>query len=160
MGGGAGGIGSGPGPGTGVGLGGAGPGGFGSGSGSGTGGGVGTGGVGIGGCGAGSGTGPPPIAELVAFMPSEFPPGVVGNLGGGVVCSATARGTPFPRIVRSVRLKRRFPMIILGIILAIIGFVAGIPILWTLGIILVVVGLVLMLLGSAGHAVGGRRHYY
>jgi Family of unknown function (DUF6131) len=51
-------------------------------------------------------------------------------------------------------------MIILGIILLIIGFIAGIAILWTIGIILVVIGLVLALLGMAGRAVGGRRHYY
>jgi uncharacterized protein (DUF58 family) len=51
-------------------------------------------------------------------------------------------------------------MIILGIILLIIGFIATIPILWSIGLILVVVGLILLLLGSAGRAVGGRRHYY
>jgi hypothetical protein len=51
-------------------------------------------------------------------------------------------------------------MIILGIILLIIGFIASIPILWTLGIILIAVGAVLYLLGSMGRAVGGRRHYY
>jgi len=51
-------------------------------------------------------------------------------------------------------------VIILGVILLIIGFVASIPILWTVGIILVVIGVVLALLGMAGHAVGGRRHYY
>jgi hypothetical protein len=51
-------------------------------------------------------------------------------------------------------------MIILGIILLIIGFVASIPILWTIGIIVLVIGLVLALLGMAGRAVGGRRHYY
>ena len=51
-------------------------------------------------------------------------------------------------------------MIVLGLILLIIGFVASIPILWTIGVILVVVGLVLELLGATGRAVGGRRHYY
>ena len=51
-------------------------------------------------------------------------------------------------------------MIILGIILLIIGFVAKIAIIWTIGIIVVLVGAILMLLGMAGHAVGGRRHYY
>ena len=51
-------------------------------------------------------------------------------------------------------------MIILGVILLIIGFVTGIAILWTIGIIVLVVGLILALLGFAGHAVGGRRHYY
>jgi hypothetical protein len=51
-------------------------------------------------------------------------------------------------------------MIVLGVILLIIGFIASIAIFWTLGIILVVIGLFLELLGMAGHAVGGRRHYY
>ncbi|MGG7102343.1 DUF6131 family protein [Rhodococcus sp. 24CO] len=51
-------------------------------------------------------------------------------------------------------------MIILGIILLIVGFVFGIPILWTIGIVVLVIGLILMLLGSTGRAVGGRRHYY
>jgi len=35
-----------------------------------------------------------------------------------------------------------------------------ISILWTIGVILVVIGVVLMLMGRMGHAVGGRRHYY
>ena len=51
-------------------------------------------------------------------------------------------------------------MIVLGVILLIIGFIARVAILWTIGIILVVIGLALALLGMAGHAVGGRRHYY
>jgi hypothetical protein len=51
-------------------------------------------------------------------------------------------------------------MIILGILLLIVGFIAKIAILWTIGIVLLVVGLILVLLGSAGRAVGGRRHYY
>ena len=51
-------------------------------------------------------------------------------------------------------------MIIAGILLLIIGFVAKIAILWTLGIIILVVGAILMLLGATGRAIGGRRHYY
>ena len=51
-------------------------------------------------------------------------------------------------------------MIILGLILLIIGFVAKIAILWTIGIIVLVVGLILVLLGATGRAVGGRRHYF
>lgn len=51
-------------------------------------------------------------------------------------------------------------MIALGIILLIVGFIAKIPILWTIGIILVVVGAILALLGMAGREIGGRRHYY
>ena len=51
-------------------------------------------------------------------------------------------------------------LIILGVILLIIGFVAKVAIIWTIGIIVVVVGAILALLGMAGHAVGGRRHYF
>ena len=42
----------------------------------------------------------------------------------------------------------------------IIGFVAGIPILWTVGLIVLLIGLVLWMMGAAGHAIGGRRHYF
>ena len=51
-------------------------------------------------------------------------------------------------------------MIILGVLLLIIGFVTGVPIVWSIGMIVLVVGLVLWLLGALGHAVGGRRHYF
>ncbi|MFD3807776.1 DUF6131 family protein [Streptomyces sp. NPDC058611] len=51
-------------------------------------------------------------------------------------------------------------MIALGIVLLIIGWLLGISILWTLGIILVVIGAILWIMGSVGHAVGGRRHYW
>jgi hypothetical protein len=51
-------------------------------------------------------------------------------------------------------------MIVLGIVLMVIGFIATVPILWTLGIILVVIGAILALMGGMGRAVGGRRHYY
>jgi Family of unknown function (DUF6131) len=51
-------------------------------------------------------------------------------------------------------------MIILGLILLLIGFLTNIAVLWTIGIIVLVIGLVLLLLGSTGRAVGGRRHYW
>jgi hypothetical protein len=51
-------------------------------------------------------------------------------------------------------------VIVLGIVLLIIGFIAHVPILWTLGVVVLVIGAVLFLLGSAGHALGGRRHYW
>ncbi|MFI1168084.1 DUF6131 family protein [Streptomyces sp. NPDC020801] len=51
-------------------------------------------------------------------------------------------------------------MIVLGVILLVVGFVTGISILWTIGIILAVVGAVLWVLGSTGHAVAGHRHYW
>lgn len=51
-------------------------------------------------------------------------------------------------------------MIALGVILLIVGFLLKISILWTIGIILLVIGAVLFLLGSVGHPVGGRRHFF
>lgn len=51
-------------------------------------------------------------------------------------------------------------MIVLGVILLVIGLIAGISILWTIGIILVAIGLALWVLGATGRAVGGRRHYW
>ena len=51
-------------------------------------------------------------------------------------------------------------MITLGVILLIVGFLTGVSILWTIGIILLVIGAVLWIMGSAGHAVAGRRHYW
>ena len=51
-------------------------------------------------------------------------------------------------------------MIVLGIILLIIGFLTKIAIVWSLGILALVIGLILVLLGAVGHAVGGRRHYW
>ncbi|MEU5030726.1 DUF6131 family protein [Streptomyces milbemycinicus] len=51
-------------------------------------------------------------------------------------------------------------MIVLGVILLVIGLLAGISILWTIGVALVVIGAILWVLGSVGHAVGGRRHYW
>lgn len=51
-------------------------------------------------------------------------------------------------------------VVIFGLILLLIGFVTGVTILWTIGMIVLIVGLVLWLLGAMGHAVGGRRHYF
>ena len=51
-------------------------------------------------------------------------------------------------------------MIIFGLILLLIGILLGVPILYTLGVILLVVGLVLMLVGRSGTMVAGRRHYW
>ena len=49
-------------------------------------------------------------------------------------------------------------MIILGLILLIVGFLVKIAIVWTIGIVVLVIGLILVLLGAAGRGVGGRRH--
>ena len=51
-------------------------------------------------------------------------------------------------------------MLILGIILLVLGFIFAIPILWTIGIVLAVIGAILWLLGAADRPVLGRRHYW
>ncbi len=51
-------------------------------------------------------------------------------------------------------------MIILGIILLIVGFLLKIAIVWTIGIVALVIGLILAVLGLAGREIGGRRHYF
>jgi hypothetical protein len=49
-------------------------------------------------------------------------------------------------------------MVILGVILLILGLVFGVPILWTLGLILLIVGVILWIAEGAG-ASWGRRWY-
>lgn len=51
-------------------------------------------------------------------------------------------------------------MIVLGVILLVIGFIIGIPVLYTIGIVLAVAGVVLAILGGAGRRIGGRAHWY
>jgi uncharacterized membrane protein len=52
-------------------------------------------------------------------------------------------------------------MIVLGICLLIIAaIVPKLAVLWGIGIIVLVVGLILLILGRVGRPVGGRRHYY
>lgn len=51
-------------------------------------------------------------------------------------------------------------MITVGVVLLLLGFFLAVPILWTIGLVLVVVGAVLWILGSTGRAVGGRNHYW
>ena len=51
-------------------------------------------------------------------------------------------------------------MIVAGIVLLLLGLLLDVGILYTIGIILIVIGAVLWLVGSTGRAIGGRRHYY
>ena len=52
-------------------------------------------------------------------------------------------------------------LIVLGLLLpALVPTFAYAHLCLVIGVILLVVGLALMLMGRAGHAVGGRRHYY
>lgn len=52
-------------------------------------------------------------------------------------------------------------MIVLGLICIVVGWLLGIGILTTIGVICLAVGLVLLALGTVAHRpVGGRRHYF
>lgn len=51
-------------------------------------------------------------------------------------------------------------MIVLGIILALLGYLLGIPLVGPIGVVLIVIGLVLLVLGNIGRPVGGRRYWY
>lgn len=51
-------------------------------------------------------------------------------------------------------------MILLGVVLLVLGFLLGFYLLWVLGIICLVIGLILFALGSFGRPVGGRRWYW
>ncbi len=51
-------------------------------------------------------------------------------------------------------------MIILGVILLVLGFLLHISILWYIGILLIVVGIVFWILGATGRAVGGRKYWF
>ncbi|MCM3848282.1 hypothetical protein ACIGG9_09320 [Pseudonocardia alni] len=51
-------------------------------------------------------------------------------------------------------------MIILGLILLLVGYFAGIQLLYYLGGLLVVIGVVLLILGAIGRPVGGRKAWF
>jgi hypothetical protein len=51
-------------------------------------------------------------------------------------------------------------MIALGVLCLILGLVFGIGLLWSIGIILVVIGIILAVLGLMDRAVGPRRYYW
>jgi hypothetical protein len=51
-------------------------------------------------------------------------------------------------------------MIVLGAILLILGLLLSSGILWTIGLILIAVGVILAILGMLDRAVGPRRHYW
>ncbi len=51
-------------------------------------------------------------------------------------------------------------MITLGIILLIIGLLLDVGVLYSIGIVLLVVGAILWILGAMGRAIGPRPHYW
>jgi hypothetical protein len=87
--------------------------------------------------------------------------GAKASSAGGAACMKRhSVGSLAPPAKAGARNAERDFMIILGIILLLIGFLAKIAILWTLGIFALLAGLILLLLGSTGRAVRGRRHYW
>jgi hypothetical protein len=71
-----------------------------------------------------------------------------------------ARVEPAPTPGAGLSEKELPTVIILGVILIILGFVIGIPVLYTIGIVLAVAGVVLALLGGTGRKIGGRAHWF
>jgi hypothetical protein len=70
-------------------------------------------------------------------------------------------GTPHPQRHHTGAAEfQEYPMIVLGVILLLIGYFAGISILYTIGGILVVIGVVLWVLGAVGRPVGGRKVWF
>jgi len=51
-------------------------------------------------------------------------------------------------------------VIILGIILLVIGYFTGISVLYTIGGILAVIGIILWILGAVGRPVAGRKVWF
>lgn len=50
-------------------------------------------------------------------------------------------------------------MIVLGLILLLVGWLTGISILYLLGFVLLIVGVIFFALGASGRPVGGRTWY-
>jgi hypothetical protein len=50
-------------------------------------------------------------------------------------------------------------MIILVLVLLLLGYFLNVSTLWTVGIIVLIVGAVLWIAGAVGRPVAGRRHY-
>ena len=51
-------------------------------------------------------------------------------------------------------------MISLGVLFLLLGFILGVPILWTPGLVLLVLGAVFAVAGAAGRPIGSRSHYW
>lgn len=52
-------------------------------------------------------------------------------------------------------------MIGFGILLLIVAaLVPDLAVLWGIGLLCVAIGVILFVIGTLGHAIGGRRHYY
>ncbi|HEY5199068.1 MAG TPA: DUF6131 family protein [Solirubrobacteraceae bacterium] len=73
--------------------------------------------------------------------------------------SERALSLPDGRLLAARKVTR--PMIALGVILLIAALlIPKLAVLWAIGIIVLIIGVILAVLGGMGRAVGGRRHYY
>jgi hypothetical protein len=68
----------------------------------------------------------------------------------------TDQAIQLPRFIK----EEGTAMIILGVLLLVLGYFLGIGVLETIGLILLIVGVVLWLFGALGRPVGGRRAWY
>ena len=69
-------------------------------------------------------------------------------------------GYPAMQPIRQALNRGEHDVIILGIILLVIGYLTGLAILYTIGGILVVVGVILWILGAVGRPVAGRKVWF
>jgi len=51
-------------------------------------------------------------------------------------------------------------MITLGVLLLLLGWLTGLGILWSLGVILLLIGAVFAVAGALGRPIGSRSHYF
>jgi hypothetical protein len=77
-------------------------------------------------------------------------------------CPVAARfRVPFPGSFRELHTTTGGTgMIIFGFVSLIIGIFGKIEFFWSIGVVVLVIGLILALFGATGHEVGGRRHYW
>jgi uncharacterized membrane protein HdeD (DUF308 family) len=57
-------------------------------------------------------------------------------------------------------IKEDCAVIILGLILLLVGYLTGVSLLYTVGSIMLIVGIVFFILGNVGRPVGGRRVWF
>jgi hypothetical protein len=67
-------------------------------------------------------------------------------------CVVMARG--------SVHRKGNCAVIILGVLLLLVGWLTGLSILYTVGAIVLIIGVVFFILGNVGRPVGGRKVWF
>jgi hypothetical protein len=75
-------------------------------------------------------------------------------------CVADRPGSPVVHIRAVTTTEGNTHMIVLGLILFLIGYFTGISLLYTVGGIVLIVGVVFYILGTVGRPVGGRKVWF